>query len=72
VSQDLELVKQLDTVKLDGLKDKKELDLLKRENAELKLDLGRVSKELLKVAGPEKKDAGGRSADFGQQIQSHG
>lgn len=43
MSVDLELVSQLDRIKQNATHDRVERDLLKRENGELKLDLGRVN-----------------------------
>ena len=71
VSEDLELVKQLDAIKRDGLNVKGERDLLKRENADLKLDLGKARDALFK-AGAEKRKAAGNIAETGQQIPSYG
>ena len=58
VSEDLELVKQLDSAKREARDDRVRRDVLQRENAELRQDLGKVNDQLLKVAGAEKGKAG--------------
>ena len=71
VSEDLELVRQLDTAKGAAAADRTERDLLKKENAGLKLDLGRVNQALHKAVGAEKQ-AAGHPGDVGGQVQQAG
>ena len=58
VSEDLELVRQLDAAKGASKEDRTERDLLKRANAELQRDLGRVNQALIKALGAEEQAAG--------------